>query len=91
MDHKLIFSETREATPTKIGEHACYINAYLHEFFELIPILQKKKNEQNLGNQWGHALFLVWKIYIIFADAILSLHQNWGNYLFIITLKFKYL
>ena len=30
-------SETREATPTKIGVHACYINAYLHEFFE--PIL----------------------------------------------------
>ena len=57
MDHKLIFCETGEATPTKIGEHACYINAYLHEFFELIPILQKKKNEQNLGNQWGHALF----------------------------------
>ena len=47
MDHKLIFSETGEATPTKICEHACYINAYLHEFFELIPILQKKKNEQN--------------------------------------------
>ena len=31
-------SETEEATPTKIGVHACYINAYLHEFFELIPI-----------------------------------------------------
>ena len=31
-------SETREATPTKIGAHACYINTYLHEFFELIPI-----------------------------------------------------
>ena len=26
-------SKTREATPTKIGVHACYINAYLHEFF----------------------------------------------------------
>ena len=57
MDHKLIFSETEEATPTKIGEHACYINTYLHELFELIPILQKKTNEQNLGNQWGHAFF----------------------------------
>ena len=31
-------SETRETTPTKIGVHACYINPYLHEFFELIPI-----------------------------------------------------
>ena len=31
-------SETREVTPTKIGVHARYINAYLHEFFESIPI-----------------------------------------------------
>ena len=31
-------SETEEDTPTKIGVHACYINAYLHEFFEPIPI-----------------------------------------------------
>ena len=30
-------SETEKATPTKIGVHACYINPYLHEFFE--PIL----------------------------------------------------
>ena len=30
-------SESRKATPTKIGVHACNINAYLHEFFELIP------------------------------------------------------
>ena len=30
-------SETGEATPTKIGVHACDINPYLHEFFE--PIL----------------------------------------------------
>ena len=30
-------SETREGTPTKIGVHACYINVYLHEFFE--PVL----------------------------------------------------
>ena len=30
-------SETGETTPTKIGVHACYVNAYLHEFFE--PIL----------------------------------------------------
>ena len=30
-------SETGEATPTKIGVHVCYINAYLHKFFELIP------------------------------------------------------
>ena len=26
-----------ETTPTKIGVHACYINTYLHDFFE--PIL----------------------------------------------------
>ena len=31
-------SETVEVSPTKIGVHAFYINAYLHEFFELIPI-----------------------------------------------------
>ena len=31
-------SETRKDTPTKIGVHACYINVYMHEFFELIPI-----------------------------------------------------
>ena len=31
-------SETREATPTKIGVHVCYINTYLHDFFESIPI-----------------------------------------------------
>ena len=26
-----------KTTPTKIGVHACYINTYLHDFFE--PIL----------------------------------------------------
>ena len=31
-------SETEEATPTKFGVHAFYINSYLHEFFELILI-----------------------------------------------------
>ena len=31
-------SETRKVTSTKIGVHVCYINAYLHEFFEPIPI-----------------------------------------------------
>ena len=31
-------SETGEVMPTKIGVHACYINTYLHEFFEPIPI-----------------------------------------------------
>ena len=31
-------SKTEETTPTKIGVHACYINAYLHDFFEPIPI-----------------------------------------------------
>ena len=30
-------SETGEVTPTKIGVHVCYINLYLHEFFQ--PIL----------------------------------------------------
>ena len=33
-------SETGEALSTKIGVHAFDINAYLHEFFELIPIDQ---------------------------------------------------
>ena len=27
-----------ETTHTKIGVHACYINTYLHDFFESIPI-----------------------------------------------------
>ena len=31
-------SETGKVTPTKIGVHACDINPYLHDFFELIPI-----------------------------------------------------
>ena len=31
-------SKTGEAMPTKIGVHACYINPYLHKFFEPIPI-----------------------------------------------------
>ena len=31
-------SETEEVMPTKIGVHACYINAYFYEFFELIQI-----------------------------------------------------
>ena len=31
-------SKTEEDTPTKIGVHVCYINAYLYDFFELIPI-----------------------------------------------------
>ena len=30
-------SETGEVTPTIIGVYVCYINTYLHEFFE--PIL----------------------------------------------------
>ena len=30
--------ETKIATPTKIGVHACDINPYFHEFFEPIPI-----------------------------------------------------
>ena len=30
-------SETRRDTPIKIGVHTCYINVYMHEFFE--PIL----------------------------------------------------
>ena len=29
-------SETRKATPTKLGVQAFHINLYLHEFFELI-------------------------------------------------------
>ena len=33
-----IISETGEAMPTKIGVHVCYIKAYLHKFFEPIPI-----------------------------------------------------
>ena len=35
---KAISPKTEEATPTKIGLHACDINPYLHEFFEPISI-----------------------------------------------------
>ena len=31
-------SKTERDTPTKIGVHPCYINPYMHEFFEPIPI-----------------------------------------------------
>ena len=31
-------SETGEVTPTKIGAHVYFINPYVHEFFEPIPI-----------------------------------------------------
>ena len=31
-------SETEKTTTTKIGAHACYINIYLHELLEPIPI-----------------------------------------------------
>ena len=31
-------SETGATTPTKLGVHASYINAYLHDFSEMIPI-----------------------------------------------------
>ena len=31
-------SETEEVTPTKIGVDVYYINTYLHEFFEPIPM-----------------------------------------------------
>ena len=31
-------SKTGEVTLTKIGVYVCYIKAYMHEFFELIPI-----------------------------------------------------
>ena len=31
-------SETIKVTPTKIGVYTCYINLYLHEVFEPIPI-----------------------------------------------------
>ena len=31
-------SETEKVTPTKIGVNVCFINTYLHEFFEPIPI-----------------------------------------------------
>ena len=31
-------AESGETMPTKINIHVCHINAYLHEFFEPIPI-----------------------------------------------------
>ena len=31
-------SETGEVTPTKIGVDVCYINTYMHDFFQLILI-----------------------------------------------------
>ena len=31
-------SKTGVVTSTKIGVHVCYINTYLHDFFEPFPI-----------------------------------------------------
>ena len=31
-------SEAGEVTPTKIDAHVCYVNTYLYDFFEPIPI-----------------------------------------------------
>ena len=31
-------SKIGEVTSTKIGVHVCYINTYLHDFFEPVPI-----------------------------------------------------
>ena len=31
-------SKTGDVTPIKIGVCVCYINIFLHDFFELIPI-----------------------------------------------------
>ena len=31
-------SKSEKVMLTKIGAHACYINTYLHEFYEPIPI-----------------------------------------------------
>ena len=31
-------SKTGEAMPAKIGVHACYVNPYMYEFFEVILI-----------------------------------------------------
>ena len=43
-------SETGEAPPTKIGLHACFINLYLHDYFEpilfLTPRVSKKQEKQ---------------------------------------------
>ena len=47
-------SETREVTPTKISVHVCYINLYLHEFYnlwserEILLSLNAKEKEQDL-------------------------------------------
>ena len=45
-------SETREAPPTKIGLQACYINLYLHDYFEpilfLTPRVLKKARTTSL-------------------------------------------
>ena len=31
-------SKTGVVTPIKIGVHVCYINTYLHDFFDPVPI-----------------------------------------------------
>ena len=45
-------SETGEVTPTKIGVNVCYINTYLHDFFE--PILKQ------LNFIYDHGLYSPW-------------------------------
>ena len=38
-------SETGEVTPTKISVHVSYINPYMHDFFEPIPIPIRKPSK----------------------------------------------
>ena len=33
-------SETEKVTPTRIGVHACYIDAYLHEFLSRFRLIK---------------------------------------------------
>ena len=44
-------SKTGEVTCTKIGVHVCYINTYLHEFFEPIRSI-KFFDDHGLYSPW---------------------------------------
>ena len=44
-------SETGEVTPIKIGVFACYINTYLHEFFDLIRSIKIFDDHGLLGRR----------------------------------------
>ena len=60
-------SETGEATPTKIGFHAFYVDLYLHKFFEPILFFDP------------HGLYMVWRENLAILKANLKGQNLWNQ------------